>query len=150
MVAKLREGFTALNAMMALNPAIVAFTGMAAAIGLVVIAAKKLYDILMQIKETFNGHELVRELSVIGKSISNGIDPYSQNKQQGASLFGGAAAVATPTITPILNRPNINAANNQNHILNINMKIDQDGKPIITGVNGSDAINFNSNLGILR
>jgi hypothetical protein len=152
-VKTLTKAWEALNAAMAVNPLTIIFSGIASAIGLIIYAAYKLYHILKQIKDTFDLHELLRELGALGKMAGGKIFSAMVPDFKGAlpsqtNPFPRLATAAPQqAVLPIFR----NAGNaNTNNNLNIHMKIDSDGRPSIQDVQSSSPISFTSQLGFLR
>lgn len=154
LVKKLTSAFEILQATMLLNPVTVALAGISSAFLLIIFAATKLVAVLKQIKDTFNGHELMRELGVVGGAVA-GLFGSGRNATQsntGSPASGGFLSALSPVaarpIMPILQRNN--PVQNRQSNLNVHLKIDSEGKPTIANVQSSDPLTFTSSLGLLR
>lgn len=153
LVQLLRKAFIALDIVMILNPIGLLVAGIASAIGLVGFALYKLVQVIKQIKQTFNGSELLREIGVIGRGVAGLFE--NSPRQGGATnatqgnFLSSLSPAAAPAAAPIIMR-NTGAQNNKTNNLNVHLKIDSEGRPTIQDVQSSQPITFTSALGLLR
>lgn len=151
LVGKLRTAFVALNLVTMLNPVVIAVAGIAAAIGLIIFALKKLHDTWESIKASFNSHTGIysKEFWKPGNSDTSGLKRGASTQLPG-SFNALPQLLSMPSVANSQSKKAAVVQQQKPQTLNVNLKVDKDGNPVSATANSDSLINFSHNLGYLR